>query len=101
MQRAAFAQWHAGQRALGGIGRLADRLRHFARLAVAEASTALLVADHHQRGEGETSAALHHLSDAVDVDKLVLKFAVALLALASAALATYSSGFLCHVRSIR
>ena len=36
MQRAAFAQRHAGQAALGCIGRLADRFRHFARLAVAE-----------------------------------------------------------------
>src|SRR5215467_8292911 len=34
MQRAAFAQRHADQIPLGGIGRLADRFRHLARLAV-------------------------------------------------------------------
>jgi hypothetical protein len=45
MQRAAFAQRHADQVALGRFGRLADRLRHFARLAVAETDPALLVAD--------------------------------------------------------
>ena len=78
MQRAAFAQRHADQAALGGFGRLADRLRHFARLAVAEADAALLVADDDQRGEAEAPAALHHLGDAVDVDELVDEFAVAL-----------------------
>src|SRR6202140_4487126 len=36
MQRAAFAQRHPRQVALGRFGRLADRLGHFARLAVAE-----------------------------------------------------------------
>ena len=84
MQRAAFAQRHADQAALGGFGRLADRFRHFARLAVAEADAALLVADDHQRGEAEPPAALHHLGDAVDVDQLVDEFAVALLAVAAA-----------------
>jgi hypothetical protein len=67
VQRAALAQRHADQPALGGLGRLADRLGHLARLAVAEADAALLVADHHQRGEAEATAALHHLGDAVDV----------------------------------
>ena len=76
MQRAAFAQRHPDQAALGRLGRLADRLRHLARLAVAEADPALLVADHDQRGETEAPAALHHLGDAVDVDELVGEFAV-------------------------
>ena len=79
MQRAALAQRHADQRALGRLGRLADRFRHFARLAVAEADAALLVADDHQRGEAEPPAALHHLGDAVDVDQLVDELAVARL----------------------
>jgi hypothetical protein len=35
------------------LGRLADRLRHFARLAVAEADAALLVADDDERGKAE------------------------------------------------
>ena len=84
MQRAAFAQRDAGQRALGRLGRLADRFRHFARLAMAEADAALLVADDDERGEAEALAALHHLGDAVDVHELVDELAVALLAPAAA-----------------
>ena len=80
MQGAAFAQRHADQRALGGFGRLADGFRHFARLAVAKADAALLVADDDEGGEAEAPAALHHLGDAVDVDQLVDEFAVALFA---------------------
>ena len=71
MQRAAFAQRHADQVALGGIGRLADRFRHLARLAVAVADAALLVADDDERRKAEAPAALHHLRHAVDVDELV------------------------------
>ena len=81
MQRAALAQRHAHDAALGGFRRLADRLRHFARLAVAEADAALLVADDDERGEAEAAAALHHLRHAVDVDEAIDEFAVALLAL--------------------
>ncbi len=88
MQRAALAQRHADQAALGRFGRLADRLRHFARLAVAEADAALLVADDDERGEAEAPAALHHLGDAVDVDELVDEFAVALFAVILAAAAS-------------
>ena len=82
MQRAAFAQRHADELALGGVGRLADRFRHFARLAVAETDAALLIADDDERGKAETPAALHHLGHAVDVDQLVDEFAVALFAVA-------------------
>jgi hypothetical protein len=57
------------------------RLR-LARLAVAEADPALLVADHDQRREPEAPAALHHLGDAVDVDELVGELAVPLFPLA-------------------
>src|ERR1019366_5545848 len=45
-------------------------------LAVAEAHPPLLVADDDERGKSESSAALHHLGLAIDVDKLVGEFAV-------------------------
>src|SRR3984957_14104724 len=76
MQRAAFAQRYPDEAALGGFGRLTDRLRHLARLAVAETDPALLVADNDERGKSEPSAALHHLGHAIDVDKLVGEFAL-------------------------
>ena len=84
MQGAAVLQRNADQGALGGIGRLADGFRHFARLAMAETDAALLVADHHQRGETEAAAALHHLGDTIDVHQLVDEFVVALFAIAAA-----------------
>ncbi len=71
MQGATLAQRHADQVALGRIGRLADRLRHLARLAVTMADAALLVADHDERREAEAPAALHHLGHTIDVDELV------------------------------
>src|SRR5262249_49893399 len=70
------------------------RLRHLARLAVAEANAALLVADDDERGKAEAAAALHHLGDTVDVDELVDELAVALLAV-TAAIAAFPA-FLCH-----
>ena len=73
-------------RALGRFRRLADRFRHLAGLAVAEADAALLVADDDERGEAEAPAALHDLGDAVDVDQPVDEFAVALVAIMLAAL---------------
>ena len=93
VQRAAFAQRHAQQAAFGGVGGLADRLRHLARLAVAEPHPALLVADDDQRGKAEAPAALHHLRHAIDMHELVDKFAVALFPLAFASHA-------CHVDSV-
>src|SRR6185312_13675682 len=81
MQRAAFAQCDARQVALGRLGRLADRLGNFARLAVAETDPALLVADHDQRRKAEALAALDDLRHAIDVDELVDELAVALLAI--------------------
>src|SRR5580658_9042325 len=78
VQGAALAQRHTGKAALGRIGRLADRLRHLACLAVAEADPALLVADDHEGGEAKAPAALHHLGDPIDVDELVDELAVAL-----------------------
>src|SRR5262249_7866961 len=90
VQRAAFAQRHADEPALGGVGCLADRLRHLARLAVAEADATLLVADDHQCGEAEAASTLHHLGHTIDVDKLVGEFAVALFPFAALA------WFTCH-----
>ena len=89
MQRAAFAQRHAHDAALGGLGRLADRFRHLARLAVAEADATLLVADDDERREAEPAAALHDLRHAVDVDEAVDELAVALLVLVIAAAAAF------------
>ena len=91
MQGAAFAQRHADQVALGGVGRLADRFRHLARLAVTKADAALLVADDDERGKSEAPAALHHLGDAIDVDELVGELAVPLFLLATFALAWFTS----------
>src|SRR2546423_4130538 len=75
MQRAALAQRHADQVPLSRIRRLADRLRHLARLAMAVPDTALLVADDHERRETETPAAFHHLGNTVDMDELVYELA--------------------------
>src|SRR5262245_63417040 len=96
MERAALAQRHPDQVALGGVGGLADRLRHLARLAVAEADPALLVADHHQRRKAEAAAALDHLGDAIDVDELVGELALLPLAF-PVSLALALSWFTCHI----
>src|SRR6476469_1789135 len=82
MQRAAFAQRHLDQIPLGGFRSLADRLRYLARLAVAEADTALLVADDDERGEAEAPSALHHLGHPIDMHELIDELAVALAIIA-------------------
>src|SRR5580704_1899384 len=79
MQRASLAQRHAGEPALGSVGRLADRFRHLARFAMTESDAALLVANDDQSGKAETPAALHDFGDAIDVNELVDKLAVALV----------------------
>ena len=84
MQRAAFAQRHADQRALGRVGRLADRLGHLARLAMTKAHAAFLVADDDERRETEAAAALHDFGDAINVDQTIHEFAVALFSIAIA-----------------
>src|ERR1700676_3235221 len=94
MQRAAFAQRHPGQIALGRLGRLADRLGHFARLAVAEADAPLLVADHDQRRKAEALAALDDLRHTIDVDELVDELAVAFFPAAPVAATAFA--FTCH-----
>src|SRR4029077_5982057 len=81
VERAALAQGDAHHAAARLLGRLADRLRHLARLAGAVADPALAVADHHQRRESEAAAALHHFGDAVDADQLLDELAVLAIAI--------------------
>ena len=80
---------------MADFGRLADRFRHFARLAVAETDPALLVADHDQRRKAEALAALDDLRHTIDVDELVDELAVALLAV-PAPVASAAFAFTCH-----
>ena len=84
MQRAGVAERHAQQIAARGLGGLADRFRHLACLAVAEADAALQVADDDERGKAEALAALHDLGDAIDVDELVRELALGLFPVAIA-----------------
>ena len=90
MQRPRFAQRHADHLALGLLGRLADGLGNFARLAVAEADAALLVADDDERGEAEARATLDHLGHAVDVDQAIDELAIALLNVSHRSLSSLS-----------
>src|ERR1700691_3095424 len=84
MKRAALAQRNPHQAAARLFGRLADRLRHFARLARAVADAALTVADDDHGGAAEAAPALHHLGDAIDADEFFDKFAVGSIAVAVA-----------------
>src|SRR5262245_57886452 len=84
MQRSPFSERHANEAAPRRVGRLADRLRNLAGLAVAEADATFLVADHHQCGKAKTLATLDHLGHAVDVYELVSELALALFAIAPA-----------------
>ena len=59
---------HVAARAVHG---LADRFRHFVRLARRDADLALPVADGDERVEREAPAALHDLRDAVDRDHVL------------------------------
>ena len=86
MERAAVAQRHTDQAALGRFRRLADRLGNFAGLAGAVADAAALVADDDDRCEREATSTLHHLRDAIDGDQLVFQF-VFFIAVATATLA--------------
>jgi hypothetical protein len=93
MERAALAERHADHRPLGRIRGLADRLRHLAGLAVAEADAALLVTDHYEGSEAEATAALHDFRDAVDVYQPIYEFAVTIIAIST------FSWFSCHETS--
>jgi hypothetical protein len=89
VQGPARTKRHEDQIALGRFSRLADRFRHFARLAVTEANAALLVTNNHQGCETEAAAALDDLGNAVDVYELVNEFAVALFFPAAIVAATF------------
>src|SRR5690606_34444738 len=93
MQCPAFAKRNADHRALCGFGRLADGFRHFTRLAMSEADAALLIAHHDKRGKAETTATLHDLGDAVDVNQLVHKLAIALVPIPVSVFLTCHSQF--------
>ena len=84
MERAPLTQGHTDHVALGFLGRLADRLGNFARLALAEAGTPLLVADDDKRGKTEVLAALDRLGHTVDADQLVGEFALLFVAVRGA-----------------
>src|SRR3546814_1373657 len=99
VQGAALAQRHADHLLLGLVGRLADRLRHLAYLAVAVADPAAAVADHHQGGEAEAPAALDDLGDAVDADQLLNQFRLVVVALPAVIAGPTFAGSSCH-RSI-
>src|SRR3712207_8780358 len=58
-----FRSRDAEQVLLRALDALLDRERDLVGLAVADADDAVLVADHHQRGEGEATATLDHLGD--------------------------------------
>ena len=62
--------------ALGALDALLDGGGHFEGLAQTEAHLAVAVSHHHEGGEGEVLATLHHLGDAADIDDLVLEFAL-------------------------
>src|SRR6185437_9224584 len=85
VKRAPVAKRHADHRLLGRSGRLANRLRNLARLAVTEACAALAVADDDERGKAEALAALHGLRHAVDVDELLDQLLAALVVAAASA----------------
>ncbi len=85
MEGACVTQRHADEIAPRGLVRLADRLRHLARLAVAEADATLEVADDDEGGKAEALAAFHDLGDAIDVHELVGELALDLLPVALAA----------------
>src|SRR5690606_25407074 len=91
VQRATLAQRDAHHLLLGVVGRLADRLRHLAGLAVAEADTAALVADDDEGSKAEATTALDHLGHAVDADQLVDELAVLAIAIPTAAIFSLAS----------
>ena len=95
VQRAGVAQRHADEVARGRFRRLADRFRHFARLAVAEADAAAQIADDDEGREAEALAALHDLRDAIDVNELVGELALDLFTIAIASAALFL-GSTCH-----
>ena len=64
---------HAVEVLLGLLDALLDGHRDFVGLAVADPDDLTLVADHHQRREGEPATTLDDLRHAVDLDDPLLK----------------------------
>jgi hypothetical protein len=89
MQCAAFAQWNANERTLCGLSCLTDCFRNFAGLTVTEANATLLIADNDESSKAETTAALHHFGNAIDMDEPIHEFRIALFAIL--ALSRFSS----------
>ena len=77
------------------LRRLLDRVRHLARLAVAEADAAFLIAHDDKRRKAEAAATLDHFGDAIDVNELVHEFAVALFAVSLSTSAMWFSSHEC------
>src|SRR3990170_2491567 len=77
----AVLHWHLDQAPAGDGRALADSVRHLVGLAQAEADAPLPVAYDHDGAEVESTPALHHLGDAVDVQHLLgeLRFAFQLV----------------------
>ena len=51
---------------LRSFGSLANRFRHFVRLAKPDTNLSVMIACHDQRTEAETASAFHHLGAAID-----------------------------------
>src|SRR4029077_623726 len=75
----ALDERHVDHALLGLLDALADRFRHFLRLAETEPHAPRAVPDDHERAEAEAPAALHHLGHAVDVDDLLLQLGAAVV----------------------
>jgi hypothetical protein len=80
MQRAAFAERHPDKIPLRGVRCFLDRVRNLTRLTVAKAYASFLVANNYQRSETEAPAPLYDLGDTIDVNELIHKLAVAIIA---------------------
>jgi hypothetical protein len=56
------------------VSALADAVRHATRLADADADAALVVANDHDGAEGEATATLDNLGDALNIDDTFVEF---------------------------
>ena len=73
MRDAAALEVQLDQIFLGLLDGLFNGHGNFARLAHAKSRVAMMVADHHQRGEAQIFAALHYFRDAIDGDHVILQ----------------------------
>jgi hypothetical protein len=70
MQRTTVLQRNADHGFFCSSSSLVDRLRHFARLAMAKTYTALAITNNDERRKAEALTALNGFGDAVDVNEL-------------------------------